>query len=86
MAKINPTQTKIVVPASVSMVSLLGPRDEFLRVVEKEFTAEINVRGNEITVIAEPEERILVEQLFDELVAVVRSGHGLTSDAVERSV
>ena len=86
MAKTNATQTKIVVPSSVSMVSLLGPRDEFLRVAEKEFDAEINVRGNEITVIAAPEERILVEQLFDELVAVVRSGHGLTSDAVERSV
>jgi phosphate starvation-inducible protein PhoH and related proteins len=86
MGKINPSQTKIVVPSSISMVSLLGPRDEFLRVAEKEFDAEINVRGNEITVIAEPDERILVEQLFDELVAVVRSGHGLTSDAVERSI
>ncbi|MBE1608791.1 PhoH family protein [Actinopolymorpha pittospori] len=86
MAKTSPTQTKIIVPSSVSMVSLLGPRDEFLRVAEKEFDAEIHVRGNEITVTAAPEERVLVEQLFDELVAIVRSGHGLTSDAVERSV
>ncbi|MEQ4205696.1 PhoH family protein [Actinopolymorpha sp. B17G11] len=86
MGKITPSQTKIVVPSSISMVSLLGPRDEFLRVAEKEFDAEIHVRGNEITVVAEPDERILVEQLFDELVAVVRSGHGLTSDAVERSI
>ncbi|MET9023166.1 PhoH family protein [Actinopolymorpha sp. NPDC004070] len=86
MAQTSPTQTKIVVPSSISMVSLLGPRDEFLRVAEKEFDAQIHVRGNEITVTASPEERILVEQLFDELVAIVRSGHGLTSDAVERSV
>ncbi|REF37793.1 PhoH family protein [Thermasporomyces composti] len=86
MAKTNSSQTKIVVPASIPMVSLLGPRDEFLRVAEKEFDAEIHVRGNEITVTAAPEERILVEQLFDELVAVLRSGHGLTSDTVERSV
>ncbi|MGW0229527.1 PhoH family protein [Actinopolymorpha singaporensis] len=86
MAQTSPTQTKIVVPSSISMVSLLGPRDEFLRVAEKEFDAQIHVRGNEITVTAAPEERILVEQLFDELVAIVRSGHGLTSDAVERSV
>src|SRR5690606_20931983 len=55
-------------------------------VAEKEFDAEIHVRGNEITVTAAPEERILVEQLFDELVAVLRSGHGLTSDTVERPV
>ncbi|WP_020574571.1 PhoH family protein [Actinopolymorpha alba] len=86
MVNSNPSQAKIVVPTSISMVSLLGPRDEFLRVAEKEFAAEIHVRGNEITVTAAPEERILVEQLFDELIAVVRSGHGLTSDAVERSV
>ncbi|MFD2081467.1 PhoH family protein [Actinopolymorpha cephalotaxi] len=86
MAQTSPTQTKIVVPSSISMVSLLGPGDEFLQVAEKEFDAQIHVRGNEITVTAPPEERILVEQLFDELVAIVRSGHGLTSDAVERSV
>lgn len=36
-------------PNSIDMVALLGARDEFLRIIEKEFAADIMVRGNEIT-------------------------------------
>ena len=31
------------------MVNILGPRDEFLRILERELDANIHVRGNEIT-------------------------------------
>jgi phosphate starvation-inducible protein PhoH and related proteins len=79
------TQQRIVVPSSLSMVSLLGSRDELLQVVEREFAADVHVRGNEITVTGEPDEVALVERLFDELVTVLRSGQGLTPEAVERS-
>lgn len=68
------------------MVALLGARDEFLRIIEKEFTADIMVRGNEITMNGEPAELALTERLVDELIAVVRNGHGLTADSVERSI
>ena len=45
-----PTQT-IVVPSEVPMVTLLGPRDELLRIIERAFPQlDIHVRGNEITV------------------------------------
>ncbi|GAB2662051.1 PhoH family protein [Kribbella swartbergensis] len=77
---------KIVVPNSIDMVALLGARDEFLRIVEKEFAADIMVRGNEITLTGEPAELALAERLIDELIAVVRTGHGLTGDSVERSI
>ena len=77
---------KIVVPNSIDMVALLGARDEFLRIVEKEFAADIMVRGNEITLVGEPAELALAERLIDELIAVVRTGHGLTADSVERSI
>ena len=87
MAKSTTPGAKITVPSSIPMVSLLGPRDELLRVVEKSFDAQIHARGNEITVSGDNVDEIkLVEQLFDELVVVVRSGQGLTADAVERSV
>src|SRR5215470_18770189 len=66
---------KIVVPNSIDMVALLGARDEFLRIVEKEFAADIMVRGNEITLSGEPAELALAERLIDELIAVVRTGH-----------
>jgi len=68
------------------MVTLLGARDEFLRIVENEFAADILVRGNEITLTGEPAELALAERLIDELIAVVRTGHGLTADSVERSI
>mgnify|MGYP007123213250 CR=1 FL=1 len=41
----------ITVPASLDMVTLLGPADELLRVVESAFPeVDVHVRGNEITV------------------------------------
>jgi phosphate starvation-inducible PhoH-like protein len=82
----TPTQTKIVVPGSHAMVALLGSGDQLLRIVERAFSADIHVRGNEITVTGEPEEIDLVSQLFDELVTLVERGDVLTPDSVERSV
>src|SRR5436305_6549248 len=81
------TEHRIVVPAAVQMVGLLGARDEFLRVVEAAFPGtSIHVRGNEITVTGEPAEVALVERLVDELVVVLRTGQPLTAEAIDRSV
>jgi len=79
------SQTTIVVPASIPMVSLLGSRDELLRVVETAFPADVHVRGNQITVTGRAEEVALVERLFDQLVTVLRTGQALSVDAVQRS-
>jgi phosphate starvation-inducible PhoH-like protein len=69
------------------MVALLGPADELLRVVERAFpTLDIHVRGNEITLTGDAAEAAVAERLFTELVTVLRTGQGLTSDAIERSV
>ncbi len=67
------------------MVSLLGSGDELLHVVEREFAADIHVRGNEITATGTPAETALVTALFDELVELLRKGADLTADAVERT-
>src|SRR5438552_6918931 len=78
---------RIVVPAAVQMVGLLGARDEFLRVVEAAFPGTtIHVRGNEITVTGEPGEVALVERLVDELIVVLRTGQPLTAEAIDRSI
>jgi phosphate starvation-inducible PhoH-like protein len=76
---------KIVIPADHSMVSLLGSGDELLHVIEREFDADIHVRGNEITATGNPAETALVTALFDELVELLRKGTDLTADAVERT-
>src|SRR6201996_9253674 len=67
------------------MVGLLGSRDEILRVIEREFAADIHVRGNEITVTGRPEETALVSGLFEELVELQASGAELSADAVQRA-
>ena len=81
------TRTTVVVPASQPMVAVLGARDELLRVVEQAFpSTDISVRGNEITISGEPGEVALVERFYDELVTVLRTGQGVTAEAVERMV
>jgi phosphate starvation-inducible protein PhoH and related proteins len=67
------------------MVGLLGTRDELLHVIEREFNADIHVRGNEITVSGPPAEAALVAKLFDELLELQRAGTEMSPDAVERA-
>lgn len=79
-------QYTITIPSSIDMVSLLGPRDEFLRIIEGEFDADIHARGDTVTVRGSAAEAALVERLLDELIAMIRTGQGLTAETVERSV
>ena len=48
------TKHVVVVPNSINMVSLLGPGDEHLAVLERAFNADVHVRGNQITLTGEP--------------------------------
>ena len=82
----SPTQVKILVPGNHLMVGLLGQRDELLRLVEDSFPVEIHVRGNEITIRGEEVESERVGRLFEEMVALLESGHVLDRDGVGRSI
>ncbi|WP_375426063.1 PhoH family protein [uncultured Friedmanniella sp.] len=66
------------------MVNILGPRDEFLRILERDLDAAIHVRGNEITLSGSTAAVELAAEVVTELVTVLRTGQGLTADAVER--
>ncbi|WP_415753323.1 PhoH family protein [Nocardioides sp. Kera G14] len=68
------------------MVSVLGPADEFLATIEDHFEADIHVRGNRITLHGEPGDLALIERLLEEMVTLVRTGQGLTGEAVERII
>jgi len=78
------TRHTVVVPNSIDMVSLLGPGDEHLAMIERGFGCEIHVRGNRITLHGDPGEVALGERLLDELVAIIRTGQGVTPETVER--
>ena len=87
MADSTQTEHRVVVPSSLDMVSLLGSGDMLLREVEGQFPdVEIHVRGNEMRFSGPSSEVALVEQLIDEMVVVLRTGQGLTVEAVGRSV
>ncbi len=80
-------QHTVVVPPDVQMVTLLGPRDEMLRTMERQFPhVQIHVRGNEFHISGPSADVALVERLIDELLDVIEAGQPLNRDAVERSI
>jgi phosphate starvation-inducible protein PhoH and related proteins len=78
--------TVIVVPGEQAMVSLLGSRDELLRVVEQSLDSDIHVRGNEITISGAPADNAIAVRLFEELLELIKSGQHLTPDSVTRAL
>jgi phosphate starvation-inducible PhoH-like protein len=74
----------VAIPASINMVSVLGPRDEFLQILERELAADLHVRGNEITLSGTPADVTAAADVLTELITIVRTGQGLSGDTVER--
>jgi phosphate starvation-inducible PhoH-like protein len=69
------------------MVALIGPHDDNLRAVEAAFpSVNITVRGNEITLRGPHIDCMALENLFGELMVVIRSGNVLSIEAVARSI
>src|ERR1700753_3443996 len=76
--------TTVVVPGDQSMVALLGPGDELLRVIERNIASDLHVRGNEITITGAAADNALATRLIEELLAMTGAGQQLTPDAVTR--
>ncbi|HET9088713.1 MAG TPA: PhoH family protein [Acidimicrobiales bacterium] len=73
------------VPNTHLMAGLLGPRDAYLRVIERAYPqSTIRVQGNQISVTGPDAAKVL--RLFDELVLVLESGQALDSVKVERTI
>lgn len=76
----------VAVPASIDMVTLLGPRDTFLRVLEDRLSADLHVRGSQITLTGSPGEVAAASEVITELITIIRTGQGLTEETVERVI
>jgi phosphate starvation-inducible PhoH-like protein len=85
-ASTDRVSTVVVVPGEQAMVSLLGSRDELLRVVERSLDSDIHVRGNEITITGRAEDNAIAVRLFEELLELIKAGQNLTPDAVTRAL
>jgi len=68
------------------MVSLVGQRDELLKLIEGAFQADILVRGNEITISGNKDETERLSTLFEELIGLLEQGQALSAHAVEQSI
>ena len=80
-------RTLITVPNAISMVAVVGPHDDNLRVIEASFPSVIiTVRGNEITLRGPHIDCAKLENLFNEMMVVIRSGNILNVDAVNRAI
>ena len=75
------------IPPPIEMVSLLGPRDELLRTMERQFPlVDTHVRGNAMTFNGPAGELEIIDALVDELLVIVEAGQPLNRDSVERSI
>jgi phosphate starvation-inducible PhoH-like protein len=80
-------RTLITVPNAIPMVAVVGPHDANLRTIEAAFpSVNITVRGNEITLRGPHDDCAKLENLFNELMVVIRSGNILNIDAVSRAI
>jgi phosphate starvation-inducible PhoH-like protein len=69
------------------MPALVGSSDEYLRTIENSFPRiNLHVRGNEINLSGPADEVKLANQLFSELITVLRTGQALSVETVERTV
>jgi phosphate starvation-inducible PhoH-like protein len=80
------TSTHIIVPPAQPMVALLGSSDELLRLIERSFSCDIHVRGNEITLAGDPVEVAAAGRLFAELMTLLERGEMLSPESVQRVI
>ncbi|MFD1177787.1 PhoH family protein [Paenibacillus puldeungensis] len=69
---------KIPLQSAAEGLSLFGPQDVFLKLIEENLQAGIVLRESEITIRGEEREAEKVQQLFEVLLELIRNGYILT--------
>lgn len=82
---VSQVESKVTIPNSINLVALFGTHDENLKKIEELFSeCEILVRGNLISILADEENTAYLNQLFSELVSIIRTGQAISPDLIER--
>ncbi len=66
------SETVVAVPDLETLRLLLGQQDETRRLIERELPVKIALRGEELTIAGEPDERQRAARLIEQLVGVAR--------------
>lgn len=78
-------QARFPIPDGAAL-SLLGSRDENLRVAEELLAADVHVRGNEVTLTGPAADVAFAERVFTELLQLAAGGQQVGPDTVRRTV
>ncbi|MGW4489460.1 PhoH family protein [Amycolatopsis sp. NPDC004368] len=78
-------QSRFPIPEA-AVLSLLGSRDENLRVAEELLAADVHVRGNEVTLTGAPADVAFAERVFTDLVQLATGGQQVGPDTVRRTI
>ncbi len=84
-AAVESAQSRFPIPDAAAL-SLLGSRDENLRVAEELLEADVHVRGNEVTLTGKPADVAFAERVFAELVTLAGRGQQVDPATVRRTV
>ena len=80
-------ESKVTIPSSINLTALFGTHDENLRKIEEVFPeCKILLRGNEISFFADQINSGYLNQLFTELVSIIRTGQVVQPELVERVI
>ncbi|GAA1950789.1 PhoH family protein [Amycolatopsis minnesotensis] len=82
---VQAAQSRFPIPDAAAL-TLLGSRDENLRVAEELLAADVHVRGNEVTLTGSPADVAFAERVFAELVTLAGRGQQVGPDTVRRTV
>lgn len=69
---------KIRLRDAAEALSLFGPHDAYLKQIESQTTAKIVSRGDEVTISGDPNELVVLGNLFRVLLTLIRNGMTLT--------
>ncbi|MGB1823865.1 MAG: PhoH family protein [Ilumatobacteraceae bacterium] len=79
------TPVRVVVPGQHLLAALIGPRDQNLREIERQFPAtSMTVRGNEVILRGGDAER--VGRLFEELIGLLERGQQIDDPTLGRVI
>jgi phosphate starvation-inducible PhoH-like protein len=77
----------IAIPSAIPMVSLVGPNDSYIKILEGAFpNIAITVRGNEIHATGVATEVKRFEEVLKEFLVLLRGGQVLNEDTVLRAL
>ncbi|MBA0126233.1 PhoH family protein [Haloechinothrix sp. YIM 98757] len=85
LATTEPAESRFPIPSAATL-TLLGSGDENLLVLEELLSADVHVRGNEVTLTGPRADVTFAEQVFSELVSMATNGQQVGPDAVRRTV